>query len=144
MCAQDPMPNGKPPFLQASAALRKVLGVPVTAFGRLPPDDFLHVDAREFFHQVRSREQGPLIWLPIQAGTPSHLSPALPRYCTVPFTSPFCLISGSMMSFTGKNAIQLVHEATMSASRGCRRPDFAWPSVDVQEELAALGGDVVD
>ena len=27
------------------------------------------------------REQGPLIWLPIQAGTPSHLSPALPRYC---------------------------------------------------------------
>ena len=47
------------------------------------------------------REHGPLIWLPTVAGTASHLPPTLPRYSTVPFTAPFCLISGSTTSFIG-------------------------------------------
>ena len=42
---------------------------------------------------IRSmREHGPLIWLPTVAGTATHLPSALPRYSTVPLTSPFCLI----------------------------------------------------
>ena len=47
------------------------------------------------------REHGPLIWLPMVAGTASQWPPALPRYSTVPLTAPFCLISSAMMSSTG-------------------------------------------
>ena len=47
------------------------------------------------------REHGPLIWLPMVAGTASQVSLFLPRYSTVPLTAPFCLIKGSMMSLTG-------------------------------------------
>ena len=38
------------------------------------------------------REQGPLIWLPMQKGTACHLPFSWPRYSTVPLTAPFCAI----------------------------------------------------
>src|SRR5438034_1271675 len=60
-----------------------------------------------YFFIKSMREQGPLIWLPMQAGTPSHLPSSWPRYLTVPLTSPFCLISGSMMSLTGSSRSEL-------------------------------------
>src|ERR1700736_4956622 len=87
-----PMPNGTPPFWQASAALRKVSVVQPSAFGGEPAGYIACTSMPAYFFIRSMREQGPLIWLPIQAGTPSHLSPALPRYCTVPLTAPRCEI----------------------------------------------------
>src|SRR5882724_4849344 len=57
-----------------------------------------------YFFNRSMREQGPLIWLPIQVGAASHLSPSLPRYFTVPLTSPFCLMRGSTTSFIGSSS----------------------------------------
>src|SRR6202022_2763067 len=97
------MPKGKPPLWQASAAFRNVSVVQFSALGGAPAGYiFLTSMLANFF--IRSiREQGPLIWLPMQAGTASHLSPALPRYLTVPLTSPFSLMSGSTTSFMGSS-----------------------------------------
>ena len=72
-----------------------------SAFGSEPAGYMACTSILASFFIRSMREQGPLIWLPTVAGTASHLSPCLPRYFTVLLTSPFSLISGSMMSFTG-------------------------------------------
>src|SRR3979409_147170 len=77
---------------------------------------------------IRSiREQGPLIWLPMQAGTASHLSPALPRYFAVPLTSPVGLMSGLTTAFMGssRSACACGHHVGI-ARMSC--PVFAWAS----------------
>src|ERR1700730_18868900 len=92
----SPIPNGKPPLWQASAALRNVSVVQLSALGGAPAGYIAWTSTLAYFFIRSMREQGPLIWLPIVAGTPSHLSLALPRYCTVPLTPPVCLISWSL------------------------------------------------
>ena len=64
------------------------------------------VGLREDDREERDGEETGLlhwIWLPVQAGTPSHLPLAWPRYLTVSLTAPFCLRIGSMMSLTGSS-----------------------------------------
>ena len=90
------------------------------------------------------REQGPLIELPTQAGTPNHLPLAWPRYLTASFTAPFCLMIGSMMSFTGSsNSTSVVrppgrHGKNIVAGFGLR---FGGGG---QEELVALARDIIE
>src|SRR5204862_4758263 len=82
-----PMPKGKPALWQDSAAFRNVSIVQLSAFGG-PPAGYIACTSMLAYFFIRSiREQGPLIWLPMQAGTPSHLPLAWPRYLTVSFTS---------------------------------------------------------
>jgi hypothetical protein len=91
------MPKAWPPLWQASAALRNASNVQASAWRRAGGIHCLHVDAGQLF--IRSmREHDPLIWLPTVAGTASHCRRHGP-WPTVPFTAPFCLISGSMTSF---------------------------------------------
>src|SRR5258708_26860994 len=84
----SPIPNGKPPFWQASAALRNVSVVQLSALGGAPAGYIAWTSILAYFFIRSMREQGPLIWLPIVAGTPSPFSPALPRACTLPLTAP--------------------------------------------------------
>src|SRR3979490_2055066 len=121
------MPKGKPPLWQASAALRKVSVVQLSALGGLPAGYISCTSMPAYFFIRSMREQGPLIWLPIQVGTPSHLSPALPRYWTVPFTAPFSLMRGSTTSFIGssKSACACGHQVAIARISW---PDFAWAS----------------
>src|ERR1700761_3024498 len=97
------MPKGKPPLWQASAAFRKVSVVQLSALGGAPAGYISWTSILASFFIRSMREQGPLIWLPTQAGTPSHLASSWPRYLTVSLTSPFCLTIGSMMSLTGSS-----------------------------------------
>src|SRR5258708_23679519 len=94
------MPKAKPPFLQASAALRNVSVVQLSALGGAPAGYISCTSMPAYFFIRSIREQGPLIWLPIQAGTPHHLFPAFPRYFTMPFPPPLFLLSRSLVSFT--------------------------------------------
>ena len=94
-----PMPKVAPALWQASAAFMKVSRVQFSAFGGPPAGYIAWMSMPACCFSMSMREQGPLIWLPIVAGTASHLPPTLPRYSTVPLTAPFSLISGSMMSF---------------------------------------------
>ena len=96
-----PMPNGLPPFWQASAALRKLSRFQASALGAPPAGYIAWMSMPACFFSRSMREHGPLIWLPEVAGTASHLPFTLPRYSTVPLTAPFSLMSGSMMSFIG-------------------------------------------
>src|SRR5258707_1303532 len=98
------MPNGTPPLWQASAALRKVSVVQLSALGALPAGYSPRPSLRAFFFIGSVGVLGPLIWLPIQVGTPSLLSPSLPRYLTVPLPSPFSWIRGSTTSFIGPSS----------------------------------------
>src|SRR5258708_3555473 len=124
------MPNGKPPLWQASAGLRNVSVVQLSALGGLPAG-YISCTSMPAYCFIRSiREQGPLIWLPIQVGTASHLSPALPRYFTVPLTSPFCLMSGSTTSFIGSSSSACACGHQVAIARiSC--PDFAWASAAI-------------
>src|SRR5258707_534767 len=121
------MPKGKPPFLQASAAFRNVSVVQLSALGGLPAGYISWTSILANFFIRSMREQGPLIWLPMQAGTPSHLLLALPRYCAVPLTSPFSWISGPIMSFTGSicSACACGHQLGIARMSW---PDLAWAS----------------
>ncbi len=66
------MPNGLPALWQASAALRKVSSVQVSAFGALPAG-YMACTSMPACCFIRSmREHGPLIWLPTVAGTAIH------------------------------------------------------------------------
>src|ERR1700704_6358932 len=125
-----PMPNGTPALWQDSAAFRKGSVVQLSALGGLPAGYISLASIPACFFKRSIREQGPLIWLPIQVGTPSHLSPALPRYSTVPLTAPFCLMSGSTTSFIGssKSACACGHHVAI-ARISC--PDFAWASAAI-------------
>src|SRR5258707_15879778 len=119
-----PMPNGTPPLWQASAALRNGSVVQFFALGGLPAG-YISCTAMAAHFFIRSmREHGPLILLPIQVGTPSHLSPTLPRYFTVPLTSPFSLMSGSTTSFIGssRSACAWGHQVAIARDSW---PDFA-------------------
>src|SRR5262249_19683623 len=86
-----PMPKGKPPLWQASAAFRNVSIVQLSAFGGEPAGYIACTSMLAYFFIRSMREHGGWNWLPLQAGTPSHLPLAWPRYLTVAFTSPFCL-----------------------------------------------------
>src|ERR1700733_4162321 len=125
-----PIPNGNPPLWQASAAFRKASVVQLSALGGLPAGYISCTSIPAYFFIRSIREQGPLIWLPIQAGTPSHLSPALPRYCTVPLTAPFCWISGSTTSFIGssRSACPCGHQVGIAKISW---PDFACASAEI-------------
>eukprot|EP01085_Mycamoeba_gemmipara_P004003 Mycagemm_TRINITY_DN10246_c0_g1::TRINITY_DN10246_c0_g1_i1::g.4003::m.4003 type:complete len:131 gc:universal TRINITY_DN10246_c0_g1_i1:320-712(+) len=96
-----PMPNGLPPLWQASAAFRKVSTVQSSALGGAPTGYIAWMSMPACFFRRSMREHGPLIWLPTVAGTASHLPPTLPRYSTVPLTSPFSLMSSAIRSSTG-------------------------------------------
>ena len=124
------MPKGTPALWQASAAFRKVSVVHASALGASPAGYIAWTSMPACFFIRSMREQGPLIWLPTQAGTPSHFPSATPRYFTVPLTSPFCLMTASTISFTGsmisaRECGNHVHIAMMSC------PDFAWASACV-------------
>ena len=74
-----PMPNGKPALWQASAALRNVSSVQFSALGALPAG-YIACTSMPACCFIRSmREHGPLIWLPIVAGTASQWPLARPR-----------------------------------------------------------------
>src|ERR1700738_2402969 len=80
----SPIPNGKPPLWQASAALRNVSVVQLSALGGAPAGYIAWTSISAYFFIRSIREQGPLIWLPIVAGTPSHFAPALARNLPLP------------------------------------------------------------
>src|ERR1700694_5507948 len=69
----SPVPNGKPPLWQASAALRNVSVVQLSALGGLPAGYIAWTSILVNFFIRSMGEQGPLIWLPTQAEPPSHL-----------------------------------------------------------------------
>ena len=62
---------------QASAAFRNVSVVQLSAFGGAPAGYIACTSMPACFFIRSMREQGPLIWLPTQAGTPSHLPSGL-------------------------------------------------------------------
>jgi hypothetical protein len=95
------MPKGTPPLWQASAAFRKVSSSSCRPWARAGRIHRLHVDAGVLLHQVDARA-GPLDLAADAGGNGEPLAAALPRYLTVPLTSPFCLMSGSMTSFTAR------------------------------------------
>ncbi len=66
------MPNGMPALWQASAALRNVSSVQLSAFGGAPAG-YIACTSMPACCFIRSmREHGPLIWLPMVAGTATH------------------------------------------------------------------------
>ena len=67
-CGRLPRPSGRCPWSSCRPS------------ARLPAGYISCTSMLACFFIRSMREQGPLIWLPTQAGTPSHLSPALPRY----------------------------------------------------------------
>src|SRR5439155_5722118 len=81
--------------------------VQLSALGGLPAGYIACTSILAYFFIRSIREQGPLIWLPTQEGTPSHLPSAWPRYLTVSLTVPFCLMIGAIMSLTGSSSSAL-------------------------------------
>src|SRR5437879_12606559 len=95
------MPNGKPPFWQASAAFRNVSSVQLSALGGEPAGYISCTSIPAYFFIRSMRVQGPLIWLPIVAGTPSPLASDWPRYFTVSFPLPFLAVVGPLVLLSG-------------------------------------------
>ena len=75
----SPMPNGNPALWQASAAFRKVSKVQFSAFGAAPAGYMACTSMPACCFMRSMREQGPLIWLPMVAGTASQRPLARPR-----------------------------------------------------------------
>ena len=76
---------------QASAALSMASSVQASAFGALPAGYIACTSMPACFFIRSMREHGPLIWLPTQAGTATHLPLARARYSTVGLTLPLLL-----------------------------------------------------
>src|SRR6266702_3111484 len=126
----SPMPNGKPAFWHASAALRNASSVQFSAFGGAPAG-YMACTSMPACCFIRSmREHGPLIWLPIVAGTAIQRPWDLPRYSTVALTAPFCLISGSTMSSTGSSWLAWSDGSQVERAR-MSWPDLAWASAAI-------------
>src|ERR1700704_666113 len=122
------MQKGKPPFVQASAALRNVSVVQLSALGGLPAGYISCTSMPAYFFIRSIREQGPLIWLPIQAGTASHFSPPLPRYLTGPFTSPFSLIAGPTFSLSAHSLTSSVLALLAPGTQWSQKPIVSLPA----------------
>ena len=69
------------------------------------------------------RPQGPLIWLPLVAGTATQCPPTLPRYSTTDDAWPLALIAAFMMSSTGTRFLAW---AGASQLVNCR---MSWPDL---------------
>ena len=137
-------PEGKPALWQASAALRNASSVQLSAFGGLPAGYIASTSMPACCFIRSMREHGPLIWLPVVAGTASHWPPARPRYSTVWLTAPFCLINDSITSLTGSRQPGMIRRPP-----GRERQDVVTAARlrlggDRQELLVALRRDVVD
>src|SRR5215469_2292462 len=126
----SPIPKGKPPFWQASAALRNVSSVQLSALGGEPAGYISCTSMPAYFFIRSMREQGPLIWLPQVAGTPSHLPSDCPRYLTVPLTSPFSATIGPIISLTGSSSSELAWTHHVGIAR-TSWPDFACASAAI-------------
>ena len=71
--------EGNAALVTSLGRLQECIGGPASAFGASPAGYIACTSMPACFFIKSMREQGPLIWLPTQAGTPSHLSPDLPR-----------------------------------------------------------------
>ena len=76
------------------------------------------------------REQGPLIWLPMQKGTACHLPLSWPRYSTVPLTAPFAAMSCFITSFIGSSSSVWACGHQVGIAR-MSWPDLAWASAAI-------------
>src|SRR5690242_20902368 len=124
------MPKGLPPLKQASAALRKVSRFQSSALGGLPAGYIACTSIPAYFLNKSMREQGPLIWLPIEKGTACHLPLSVPRYwaalLTLPLVAMICFITSSIGSSNSVWACgHQVGIARMSW------PDLAWASAEM-------------
>jgi hypothetical protein len=91
-----------------------------------------------YFFIKSMREHGPLIWLPAQAGTPSHLPSSWPRYLTVPLTAPSHDVADRLEQFGIAVWIPCRHRKDVVTRLRLRFRGHG------QQELVTLAGDVVD
>src|SRR5260221_12751831 len=97
------MPKGEPPLWHFSAMARKVSHVHLSASSLSggPPAGYILVISRPPNSlNLLMRAQGGLTWLPLVAGTATHLPFCLPRYLTAPLTLPLSAIACSTMLIT--------------------------------------------
>src|SRR5260370_38330421 len=74
----SPMPNGRPPLWQASAALRNASNVQASALGGAPPGDIARTAIPAAFLLRRMGAHGPLILPHHECGAPRHVPATLP------------------------------------------------------------------
>ena len=129
---------------QDSAAFRNVSSVQLSAFGGLPAGYIACTSMSAYFFIRSMREQGPLIWLPMLAGTPSHLPFGLAEVSDRVVYFAVLLDKGIHDVVHGLKQIGIgvwppgVHRQNVMARfglsfRGCG-----------QDELVALARDVID
>ena len=129
---------------QASAAFRKVSVVQLSAFGGLPAGYIAWTSMPACFFIRSMREQGPLIWLPTQAGTPSHLPLGLAEILhgavdvAVLLDEGFHDVVHGLEQFGLRVRPPCLHRDNVVAGFRLRF------GCDGQQELVALARDVVD